>query len=92
MNSTEKQLEIVYISADRSPEQFNEYFEEMPWIAVPYAESQKRGELAQTFRIQGIPALFLVGPSGNMVRDTCRMDVTNKGPLCLSDWDNALGR
>ena len=39
VNSTEKQLEIVYVSADRSPEQFNEYFDEMPWIAVPYAES-----------------------------------------------------
>lgn len=90
VNATEKKLEVVYISADRSEEQFNEYYEEMPWVAVPYSETARRNQLAQKFHIQGIPALFLVDQKGNVKKDNCRMDVTNKGPLCLTDWDGLL--
>ena len=90
VNEQNKDLEVVFVSVDRTPEQFNEYYEEMDWLAVPFTESAKRGQLAQNFKIQGLPALFLVDKNGVTRRDTCRMDVTSKGPLCLSDWDTAL--
>lgn len=31
-------LEIVYVSSDKDEEQYKEYFNEMPWLAVPYSE------------------------------------------------------
>ena len=80
-----KDVEVVFVSVDRTPEQFNEYYEEMDWLAVPYTETAKRGQLAQSFKIQGLPALFLVDKNVVTKRDTCRMDVTSKGPLCLGD-------
>ena len=36
VNQDEKQLEIVFLSGDKSQEQWNEYFNEMPWIADKY--------------------------------------------------------
>ncbi|CAG9322558.1 unnamed protein product [Blepharisma stoltei] len=90
VNSAHKQVEIVYVSGDRTPEQFAEYYDEMPWLAVPYSESATRNELAQRFRVQGIPSLMLINHEGVVKKDACRMDVTNKGPLCLADWDAAL--
>ena len=90
VNEDEKKVEVVFVSADRTPEQFNEYYDEMDWAAIPFTETAKRAQLAQKFKIQGLPVLFLIDRNGNMVRDTCRMDVTSKGPVCLSDWDNAL--
>jgi len=29
-------LEIVFVSSDRDESSFNEYFQEMPWLALPY--------------------------------------------------------
>mmetsp|Transcript_9769 Transcript_9769/g.14570 ORF Transcript_9769/g.14570 Transcript_9769/m.14570 type:complete len:145 (-) Transcript_9769:30-464(-) len=90
VNASQKQLEVIYVSADRTAEQFNEYFSEMPWVAVPFSDHPKRNSLAQTFKVQGIPALYLIDKQGNVKKDTARMDVLNKGPQCLADWDTVL--
>ena len=90
VNAGEKTLEIVYVSGDRTPEQFEEYYDEQPWVAVPFTENEKRAQLNQHFKVAGIPALFLIDQSGKVLKDTCRMDVTSKGPLCLAEWDQLL--
>ena len=33
-----KGLEIVFVSADRSEEEFKEYFAEMPWLALDFSQ------------------------------------------------------
>ena len=35
-------FEIVFVSSDRSVEQFAEYFSTMPWTALPYEERDKK--------------------------------------------------
>jgi len=35
-------FEIVYVSADKDKETFDQYFDEMPWHAVPYDDLQTR--------------------------------------------------
>lgn len=92
VNSSGSQVEIIYISRDKTPDQYNEYYSEMPWLALPYEDKTRIGELGARYEIQQIPALILIDREGNLKRNTCRMDVTNKGPLCLSDWEQALNR
>jgi nucleoredoxin len=89
-NASEHQLEVVFVSFDRSEEQFNEYYGTMPWLALPYSERQRAQELGNRFGVQGIPALILVDQNGNMKHAACRGDVMNKGPACLADWDAKL--
>ncbi|KAL8111845.1 hypothetical protein AgCh_019522 [Apium graveolens] len=38
-------LEIVSVSADETVESFNEYFSKMPWLAVPFSDSDTRHKI-----------------------------------------------
>ena len=35
LNEDKKVIEIIYFSGDKNDEQFDEYFAEMPWLALP---------------------------------------------------------
>ena len=35
VNEDEKVLEIIFFSGDKTQEEFDEYFAEMPWLALP---------------------------------------------------------
>ena len=35
-------LEIIFVSSDRDEEGFEEYFGEMPWLALPYDSKTKK--------------------------------------------------
>lgn len=34
--------QIIFVSSDSDADEFNEYFEEMPWTAVPYDSDEVR--------------------------------------------------
>eukprot|EP00516_Mucochytrium_quahogii_P004119 CAMPEP_0203761606 /NCGR_PEP_ID=MMETSP0098-20131031/14649_1 /ASSEMBLY_ACC=CAM_ASM_000208 /TAXON_ID=96639 /ORGANISM=" , Strain NY0313808BC1" /LENGTH=331 /DNA_ID=CAMNT_0050655661 /DNA_START=110 /DNA_END=1105 /DNA_ORIENTATION=- len=61
-------FEIVFISADKSQAQFNEYFNEMPWLALPY-DSPKREQIMQMYQVSGIPKLMIFSPDGKTITD-----------------------
>lgn len=54
-----KPFEVVFVSADRSEESFNDYYKEMPWLAVPYNDSRKN-ILPMEMEVQGIPSLMIL--------------------------------
>lgn len=62
-----KPVECIFISSDRSAGEFQSYFSEMPWLAVPHGD--KRGAaLKKRFNVQGIPALVLInGATGDVI-------------------------
>jgi nucleoredoxin len=35
-------LEIIFISSDRSPEAFTQYYSKMPWLALKYEDRAKK--------------------------------------------------
>ena len=37
-----KNLEVVFVSSDRDQDQFNEYFQEMPWFALPFEDRDRK--------------------------------------------------
>lgn len=39
----------------RSEDSFKQYFSEMPWLAVPYADEARRSRLNRLYGIQGMP-------------------------------------
>ena len=41
-SSNGSNFDIVFLSSDKTVEDFNEYFKEMPWYAVPYAARQTK--------------------------------------------------
>jgi len=47
------------VSSDRGEESFNEYFNEMPWLAVPFGHSMK-STLSKHFGVQGEYFLYFI--------------------------------
>jgi len=64
-------FEFIFVSGDRDQKQFDEYFGEMPWAAVPYG-SKAIDKLNARFGIRGIPALVTVDENGNTINESAR--------------------
>jgi len=64
-----KAVEVVFVSWDRGEEQFKEYFESMPWLAIPYEDDKARDSLTKQFKIDGIPSLLIFNGSGDVISE-----------------------
>lgn len=75
MQKSGRKFEIVFASSDKSQAQFDEYYGEMPWAALPYGDARIR-KLSSKFKVQGIPTLVLVdAATGKLVQDAGRAKV-----------------
>lgn len=61
-----EEFEVIFVSSDRDEDSFKEYYESMPWLALPFDDVLKRS-LSQYFDIEGIPQLVIIGPNGKTV-------------------------
>ena len=62
------EVEVVFVSSDNDIEGFNEYYADMPWTALPFAERERAEKAGETFGVQGIPALIVLdGATGAVV-------------------------
>jgi len=61
VRAADKKLSVVFVSSDKTPEQFREYFGEMPrsWLAIP-ANDKRKAQLSKLFEVEGIPSLVLL--------------------------------
>lgn len=73
-----KGLEIVFVSSDKSAEQFGEYYAEMPWLALPYADRKGKKALTERFGVSGIPKLVILdGVNGEIITADGKTKVLN---------------
>lgn len=59
-------FEVVFISADEDDESFKQYFSKMPWLAIPFSDSETRDRLDELFKVQGIPHLVILDENGKV--------------------------
>ncbi|CAK7327373.1 unnamed protein product [Dovyalis caffra] len=71
-------FEVIFISSDRDQSTFDEFYSEMPWLALPFGDGRKQ-ILMRKFKIQGIPAAVVIGPSGRTITKEARMHLTAYG-------------
>ena len=79
-NKEKKQIEIVFVSLDKDQGQFNSYFSTMPWLSVPFENSESRELLQDTYGIQGIPTFLVFDKTGKCIDQKGRMTVANRYP------------
>jgi nucleoredoxin len=73
----EGKVEIIYVSSDKTIESFDEYYGNMPWLAIATDGTAVKNELAKTFQISGIPtSLVLDCKTGAYITDDARNTVT----------------
>mmetsp|Transcript_23267 Transcript_23267/g.40039 ORF Transcript_23267/g.40039 Transcript_23267/m.40039 type:complete len:407 (-) Transcript_23267:435-1655(-) len=62
-----KPFEIIFSSADHDSDSFDQYYKEMPWLAIPYDDSERREALNDFFEVEGIPTLVILDPEFKVV-------------------------
>ena len=82
-NASSKKLEVVFVSGDEEEEEFQDYFGEMPWLALPFDE-EKSSDVMAKFKVNGIPALVVVNKDGEVISAKGREHV--EGGSSVDEW------
>lgn len=59
-------FELIFISFDQDQTSFDKYFNEMPWLALPFGDPRKVS-LSSLFKIRSIPKLIAIATTGKTV-------------------------
>ena len=68
-------FDIVFVSADRSQEEFDEYFKEHPWLALPYSARKQKDKLVRKFKASSLPTLVILDKEGRLISSRGRQAV-----------------
>lgn len=74
-------FELLFISLDKNLNEFNMYFNEMPWLSIPFDKNNSES-LSEMFNIDGIPTLQLYDNYGNLI--------STYGKDIVSNYENIL--
>jgi len=73
-----KGMEIVFVSSDRSDADFQGYFGEQPWLALPYEARDLKAKLSKKYKVSGIPAFIILdGETCETISTDGRSDVSS---------------
>ena len=80
IKKTNQDFEIVFISSDRSEDEFKSYLNEMPWLATPFDSGEENDRCSKKFEIKGLPALVLINAvRGNVISSDDRCIILEYG-------------
>merc|ERR1712039_276187 len=63
----EQRLGIVFVSSDKDQQQFDDYYKDMPWLALDYSERKAKEQLTRLFSVEGVPSLVIVDKDGSTI-------------------------
>lgn len=90
VNTPSRQAEIVLVSADRSEKDFKEYYDKMPWLALPYENQSVKQFISEKYKIQSIPSLILTDKEGFVLNSNCRNEVVSNGVNAIKHWQELV--
>jgi len=85
-------LDIVFATADEDEDSFKEYFNEMPWKAIPFSEKDRVRSLGEKYPVDGIPSLIVLSATCEVISndnvdycETCVKEIKHEHSLieCL---------
>ena len=71
IKAKDEAFEVVFISSDRDQASFEEYYSGMPWLALSFGDDRKP-LLSRKFKVEGIPMLIAIEPSGRTLTKETR--------------------
>uniref|UniRef100_A0A7N0ZSA8 protein-disulfide reductase n=1 Tax=Kalanchoe fedtschenkoi TaxID=63787 RepID=A0A7N0ZSA8_KALFE len=71
-------FEVIFISSDRDQSSFDEYYAQMPWLALPFGDLRD-ASISRKFKVRGIPMLVAIGPTGKTITTEARELITVHG-------------
>ena len=89
INSNGKKLEIIFCSSDNDEKSFNEYYNLMPWISIPF-NSPVTSSLARNLWIFSIPNLYILDNKGNIIDKYGRDTFWSQGEKSYDYWKSLI--
>lgn len=77
-NKNGKLVEIVLISSDETEEDFLDYYEDQPWMAIQF-DLEKNTQLYADYEIDKMPGLVLIDRKGEVYSRKCKEEINTKG-------------
>lgn len=77
-----KGFQTVFVSSDRDQASFDEYYGEMPFLALPFPRRDAKEALSKKYKVRGIPSLVILGPDGKLVTSEGRQKVMENFDTC----------
>uniref|UniRef100_A0A7R9Y9G1 Thioredoxin domain-containing protein n=2 Tax=Pinguiococcus pyrenoidosus TaxID=172671 RepID=A0A7R9Y9G1_9STRA len=75
-------VEVIFMTNDRDQASFEEYYGDMPWLAVPFEDRHTVVQkMSKALGVQGIPTLVLFDAENNLLNNDCVPAVTNDRPF-----------
>jgi len=74
-NGLKEKMEIIFVSSDKGPSEFEAYFNEMPWLALPFEKREEKAALSDAFGVSGIPTFVVINPDGTTITTDGRSKV-----------------
>ena len=87
INSSEKLLQIVFVSFDRDEESFEAYSEEMPWPSVPYKNAEHRVKCAHYFLLENPFRLVIINSNLKVISKNGIEELKEKGTQSTDWWE-----
>eukprot|EP01006_Ploeotia_vitrea_P054856 TRINITY_DN67928_c5_g10_i1.p2 TRINITY_DN67928_c5_g10~~TRINITY_DN67928_c5_g10_i1.p2 ORF type:complete len:426 (+),score=255.71 TRINITY_DN67928_c5_g10_i1:168-1445(+) len=84
-----KNFEVVFVSSDQDEAQFQSYLGEMPWIAVPFSDKERKGQLSTLFEVEGIPTFVVLDENLKVITPHGRSAVTGDSDGSAFPWKPA---
>jgi len=77
--------EFIYISSDNNQEEFDEYFQTLPFSAVPFQSRSIKHELIQLFDIKTVPNLVFISKNTKLINTNGRYLVQDNIDILTSE-------
>eukprot|EP00347_Sterkiella_histriomuscorum_P002891 403366395 len=84
-NSNEKPFEVIFVSGDQDLETYEEYYGEMPWLALPFKDPRIRS-LSQHYQVRSVPRLVIVNLNGDIIHENAVKKVSDNGVKALQEF------
>ncbi|XP_052197028.1 probable nucleoredoxin 1-2 [Diospyros lotus] len=65
--SSKGDFEVIHVSADINAGEYHSYFDKMPWLSIPFSDSEKREELREMFGVEWYPYLVILDENGEVL-------------------------
>ncbi len=85
INQDGKVIEVIFCSGDKTQEEYDEYYGEMPWLALPKGDA-RLATLAKKFEVRGVPRLIIVKPDGTVVEQNGVNKIQMEGPAAIEEY------
>ena len=91
INADEKVFEVIFVSGDKTQEEYDQYYAEMPWLALPRAD-KRIANIAKTFEVRGVPRLIVLKPDGTVINKSAVEKVSKEGPAAIDEFLEAASQ